>query len=145
MQFINKFIPEKKVIKNPFFLNKWYSSSSSSCRTAGADLSDPIPPPFSIVHHSRQVLKTTSCIGTELLYIGSSWLSCLCSSIWRSPPEYVTYEFVLTSPAVSRMSSSSNLDSFRDGWLVAAHLLFCRVLPPGLVKYCSQCSCVNAV
>ena len=29
--------------------------------------------------------------------------------------EGVDYEFVLTSPAVSRMSCSSNLDSFRDG------------------------------
>ena len=40
----------------------------------------------------------------------------LCSSMWRGPQDYVTYEFVPTSPAVSRMSGSSNLDSFRDGW-----------------------------
>ena len=26
------------------------------------------------------------------------------------------YQFVLTSPAVSHMSGSSNFDSFRDGW-----------------------------
>ena len=31
------------------------------------------------------------------------------------PQEYVTYEFVPTSLAVSLMSGSSNLDSFRDG------------------------------
>ena len=30
--------------------------------------------------------------------------------------EYVTCEFLLTSPAVFRMSGLSNLDSFRDGW-----------------------------
>ena len=36
--------------------------------------------------------------------------------LWRGPQEYVTYELVPTSPAVSRMSGSSNLDSFRD-WL----------------------------
>ena len=29
---------------------------------------------------------------------------------------YVTHEFVPTSPAVSHMSGSSNLDSFCDGW-----------------------------
>ena len=69
----------------------------------------------SIIHYSRQVFKASSCIGTELWYIGSCWSSCLCSSIWRGPQEYVTYEFVPTSPAVSCMSSSSNLDSFRSG------------------------------
>ena len=52
----------------------------------------------------------------------SSWSSCLSSSMWRGPQAYVAYEFVLTSPAVSRMSGSSNLDSFHDGWLVAVQL-----------------------
>ena len=33
--------------------------------------------PFSIVCCFRQVFRTRSCIGTELLYVGSSWLSCL--------------------------------------------------------------------
>ena len=47
---------------------------------------------------------------------GYRWSSCLCSSMWRGPQEYVTYEFVPISPAVSRMSGSSNLDSFCDGW-----------------------------
>ena len=45
--------------------------------------------------------KATSCISTELLYIGSSWSSGLCLSMWKGPQEY---EFVLTSPAVSHMS-----------------------------------------
>ena len=47
------------------------------------------------------------------------------------------------SSSVSR--SSSNLDSFCDGWLVTVQLLFCGVLPPGLVQYCSQHSCVIGI
>ena len=91
-------------------------SSSSSCRAASTDIPDPLSQPVSIVHRFRRVLKSTSCIGIELLYVGSSWSSCLCSSMWRGPQEYIAYEFVPTSPVVSRMSGSSNLDSFRDGW-----------------------------
>ena len=30
--------------------------------------------------------------------------------------EHITYELAPTSPAVSCMPGSSNLDSFRDGW-----------------------------
>ena len=78
-------------------------------------------------------------------YAGSSWASCLCSSMWRGPQEYITYELVPTSPAVSRVSGSSNLGSFRDGWLGAVQLLLCGVLSPGLVQYCSQHSRVIAV
>ena len=66
-----------------------------------------------------------------------------CEGVNRST--YITYVLVPTSPAVSRMSGLSNLDSFRDGWLMAVQLLLCRVLPPGLVQYCSQHSCVIAV
>ena len=91
------------------------------------------------------VFKTTSHIGTGLLYVGSCWSSCLCSSMWRGPLEYVTYEFVPTSPVVSRMSGSSKLDSFRGGWYVPVQLLLCGVLLPRLVQYCSQHSCVIAV
>ena len=47
--------------------------------------------------------------------------------------EYITFEFVPSSPAVSCMSGWSNLDGFRDGWLVAVQLLLFGVLPPGLV------------
>ena len=67
------------------------------------------------------------------------------SAMWRGPQEYITYELVPISPAVSRVSGSSNFDSFRDEWLVAVQLLLCRVLPPELVKYCSPHSCVVAV
>ena len=58
------------------------------------------------------------CFGGYTMYRhrGSSWLSCLCSSMWKGPQEYVAYELVLTSPAVSCMSGSSNLGSFHDGW-----------------------------
>ena len=40
---------------------------------ASTDLPDPLSPPVSIVHHSREVFLAASCIGTELLYKGSSW------------------------------------------------------------------------
>ena len=35
------------------------------------------------------------------------------------PLEYITYELVTASPAVSCISGSSSLDSFRDGRQVA--------------------------
>ena len=88
----------------------------SSCHAASIELPDFPLPPFSIVHSSQLVFKAISCISTELLHIGSSWSSCLCSSMWRGPLEYVTYEFISTSPAVSYMSGSSYLESFQDGW-----------------------------
>ena len=40
---------------------------------------------------------------------------------------------------------SSNFDSFRDGWYVALPLLFCGILPPELVQYSAQHSCIVAV
>ena len=46
---------------------------------------------------------------------------------------------------MSCRSCASNLDSFCDGLLVAVQLLLCGVLPPGLIQYCSQHSCVVAV
>ena len=87
----------------------------------------------------------TSRIGAELLYVGSSWTSCLCSSMGRGPQVYITDELVPTSPAVSQVSGLSNFDSFRYGLLVAVYLLLSRVLTPGLVQYCSQNSGVIAV
>ena len=63
-----------------------YICISSSCRAANTDLFDPLSPPVSIVHRSQEAI---SCIGTELLYIGSSWSSCLCLSMWRDPREYM--------------------------------------------------------
>ena len=102
-----------------FSLIQLPSSSSSSCRSISADLPDPFPPPLSSVNRFRLVFKATSPSAQSCCIIGSSWSYCLCSSMWWGSQEYVTYEFVPTSPAVSRMSGSSNLDSFRDGWWVA--------------------------
>ena len=48
--------------------------------------------------------------------VGFSWSSCLCSSILRGLQEYITYKFLHTSPAGFRMSGSSNLGSFHNGW-----------------------------
>ena len=61
------------------------SSSSSSCHTTCTDLPDPLSQTVSIVHRSSHVFKATSCIGTELLYIASSWSSYLWSSICWGP------------------------------------------------------------
>ena len=46
-------------------------------------------PPCSIIHCFRQVFRAASRIGTEFLYVGSSWSSCLCSSMRRGPLEYI--------------------------------------------------------
>ena len=92
------------------------SSSPSSCWAISTDIPDPLLPPLPIVHCFQQVLGATSHISTELLYVGSSWLSCLCTSMWRGPQEYITYELVPTSPVVSCMSGLSNFESFHDGW-----------------------------
>ena len=122
-----------------------FISSSSSCHAASNDFPGPLSPPVSIVYRSQHVLQATSCIITarleppKLCYhpwlaadegrvlhmlshvvwwknISSSWSSNLCTSMWRGLQEYIAYEFALTFPAVSRMSGSSNSDSFRDGW-----------------------------
>ena len=62
--------------KDPFPLKKEKKTvnpriSSSSCSIINTDIPDPFSPPFSIAHCFRQVLRTTSRIGTELLYVGS--------------------------------------------------------------------------
>ena len=89
--------------------------------------------------------STASGFYTELLYVYSSWSPCLCSSMWRGPQEYISYELIPNSLAVSCTSGSSNFDSFRDGWQVAVQQLLCGVIPPGLVQYCLQHSCVVTV
>ena len=111
--------------------------SSSSCHAISTDIPKPLSPPLPIVHCFRQVLRATSRIGTELLYVGSSWSSCLCSSMWRGPQEYITYE-------MSRMSGSYNFCSFRDGWLMAVQLVSCGMMPPRPVQYYLQHSWVVA-
>ena len=118
---------------------------SLSRRAIITDISDPFSPPLPIIHCFWQIFRVTSNICTELLYVCSSWTSCLYSSPWRVPREYITYELVPTSPAVSRMSGSSNSDSLHNGWLVTVQLLFCGVLSPGPVQYCLQHSCVITI
>ena len=81
--------------------NNTEESSSSSCCSASTYLLEPL-------------FRVISCIGTELLYIGSMWSSCLCSSMWRGQQEYIAYEFVFTSPAVSRRFGWTNFDNYRD-------------------------------
>ena len=89
--------------------------TSSSCRAASTDIPDPLSPLLPIVHRLWQVFRTTSRILTLLLYVCSSWSSCFCSAICGGPLEYITYELTSASLAVSCVSGSSNLDSFRDG------------------------------
>ena len=105
----------------------YISSSLSSCRTMSTEIPDPLSPLFPILHCFRQVFKATSRIGTELLSVGSSRSSCLCSSMCRVPQEYITYESVLTYRAVSCMFGSSNLDSFVMGgrWPYSCRFMGC--------------------
>ena len=130
-----------KRIQNLISAHKIFLSQSSSWslhRAISMDIPDPLLPLLPFVHCFQQVFRATSHIGTELLYVGSSWSSCLCSSMWRGPQEYITYELFPISPAVSRMSGLSNFDTFHDRWSVAVQLLL-------YVQYCSQLSCVVAV
>ena len=89
--------------------------TSSSCRAASTNIPDPLSPLLPIVHRLWQVFRATSRILTELLNVCSSWPSCFCPAIWGGPSDEITYELFPASPAVSCMSGSSNLDSFRDG------------------------------
>ena len=68
-------------------------SSSSSCHVISTDIPDPLSPHLPIVHCFLQTLKATCRIGTERLYVGSGWTSCLycpcegahrCSSLMNS-------------------------------------------------------------
>ena len=86
---------------------------SSSYRAISTDIPDPLSPHFPIVYYFRQILRATSRMGTDLLYVDSSWTFCLCSSMGRGPQEHLNHEIVLASPTVSRVSASSNFDSFR--------------------------------
>ena len=65
------------------------------CRAISTDIPDPFSPPLPIVHRFRQVLRASSHIYTELLYVGSSWVPYLCSFMWKGPQEYITYELLL--------------------------------------------------
>ena len=62
--------------KSQRYTLKFIYMYTSSCLATSTNHPDPLLPLVS-VHHSQVVLQATSRIGTELLYIGSSWLSCL--------------------------------------------------------------------
>ena len=103
-------------------------------RAASTDFPDPLSPPFSIVIAPGRSswLPPVSAQSCRYVLAGLPTLARSCEGV------YIAYEFALTSPTVSRMSGSFNLDGFRDGWLVAVQLLFCGMLPPGLVQYSSK-------
>ena len=61
--------------------------SSSSCCAISMDILDPLLPCLPIVHCLQQVLRATSSISIELLYVGSSWWSCLCTFMGRGSQE----------------------------------------------------------
>ena len=103
-----------------------WGKSSSSRHAISTDIPDPFSPPLPIVHWCRLVFRVTSRISTELLYVGSSWSSCLCWSMWRGPLEYIPYKVFPTSPAVSRMSGSSNFVFVMGGkWPYSCCFLRC--------------------
>ena len=92
------------------------SSSSSLCCTASTDLSDPLSPPSlsSIAPGRSSRLYPVSALSCCIYILaGRPAFARPCKGC---PQEYIAYESVLISPAVSRMSGSSNFDSFRDGW-----------------------------
>ena len=102
----------------------WTSLATSLCRSS---------PLASLLGYIPYCHKAAVC---------TRWSSSFCSAICG---EYITYELDPASPAVSCVSGSSNLDIFWDGRQVTVYLVPCGVLPPGLVQYCSQHSCVIAV
>ena len=62
--------------------------------------------PLPFVHLLWQVFRATSCILTQLLDVCSSWSSCFCPAICGDPQEYITYELVPASLAVTCMSGA---------------------------------------
>ena len=72
--------------------------SSSSYRATSTDIPDPLSPLLPIIQRFCLVLRVTSCILTELLYAGLSWLPCFCSAMWGGPSENITYELIPASP-----------------------------------------------
>ena len=84
------------------------SISSSSCCAISTDIPGRLSPHLPIVHWFRQILRATSRIGTELLYVGSNWTSCLCSSMCRGPDTWDTAREVGGSSWVMYNSPASH-------------------------------------
>ena len=121
----------------------YISSSLSSCRAISTDIPDSPSPRLPIVHCFRQILRATSRISTKLLYVGSCWMSCLCSSMVHRSTSLTSSSllFQLCPACLVRLI----LIVFIMGGRWPYKLLLSRVLFPGLVQYCSQYSCVIAV
>ena len=127
------------------------NASSSSCHAISMDITNPLSPLLPIIHCFWQVFRGTSSICTELLYVCSSWTSCLCSSLWRGPQEYITYKLAPPSPAVSRMSGSWRVVGCRtvavlwgavsrtSSILLATFLCNCRQVFSPYVSLVSMC------
>ena len=64
----------------------------------------------------------------------SCWSSYFCAAVCGDPKEYISYEFISASPAMSSMSGSPNLNRFRDRGQVAVQLVSRGVPLPGLVE-----------
>ena len=97
----------------------WYASSSSSCRSASADIPDPLSP-FLPNHSSPPAGLQGYILCPHIVAVCKFVLVVLLfTSICGGPQEYIAYELVLASPAVSRVSGSSDLYSFRDGGQVS--------------------------
>ena len=67
------------------------------------------------------------------------------ASLWLVWKLAHSFQLVIPSLALSRMSGSSIFESVLDWWKMVAQLLLCGVLPPGIVQYCLQHSCVISV
>ena len=83
--FENK-IESNKILKN--FLD-WIIQTSSFYIHHHHHIAPSARISLALSHHPTLLSiasgRSTSCIGTELLYVSSSWLSCLCS--WSGPQE----------------------------------------------------------
>ena len=96
-----------------------YIYISSSCRAASTGIPDPLSPllPF---HSSPPAGLQDYILCPHIVAVCRFVLVvCFCTSICGGLQEYIAYELVLASPAVSRVSGSSNLYSFRDGGQVS--------------------------
>ena len=72
-----------------YYTRELYHHHYHHYRAASTDFPNSLAPPVSIVYHTRQVFQASSSNSTKLLYIDSSWLSNLYSSIGGGPPEFI--------------------------------------------------------
>ena len=114
-----KYLIFSRWIHNNSFYIIIYRSSSSSCRAVSTDIHDNLSPSVPIAHHPREVFYAASCIRTELINVRLCWSTHTGVPMCWLPQEDVAYEFILASPAVSRVSCPSYSDGLGDMWQVA--------------------------